>query len=298
MHHHTGNPDALVLASSGLPGQAADRSSQQWQPGEQGGLDPITHAFEINTGYFHCQEHRFFYPDFNYEVVKIQARDRNAYTPPLTGAFHILNFPIDQLCEHLTARAIRLSNLRIITFSNPLSWQAFMANYTHITEMALNILTHVPSLTRIKICADMLNDRLFRALSSLSSLREVEILLPPICFDYPSRLPHIGEVLNRGVVRLRQVEYLKIPLQLVTGTLLSYLGGLSRLRYLKIVGSVNDTPYPGRLFIGCMGYLHMQSARFFENLQLLDVRDNQLQEDFFSNHALTKIFSNTKLIKT
>jgi len=296
MHHHSGNPNALVLASSGLPGNAADRSFQQWQPGEQGNVQPITHTSEINTRYFRCQEHRSFYPIFNYEVVKVQATDLNARTP-LTGTFYMINLPVDQLSEDLTARATRLLNLRSVTFSNPLSWQAFMVNYINITEMAIRILTHVPSLTRITICADMLNDTLFRALSSLSNLREVDILLPILSFDFPNRLAQIGEVLNRGVAHLRQVEYFKIPLELVTEALLSCLGRLPYLHFLKTTGYA-DAQYPGRFFTERMGHMYIQNPRFFGNLQLLDVGGHQPQEDNFSNFTLSKIFPNTKFIKT
>lgn len=287
--------DALVPNSelSGLPGQAANRPSQQ-QPREQ---EPITHAFEISTNFnFRCQEHRSFYPELNYEVVQLQTTVRNANTPP--DVFHIIKFPIDQLGPHLTARATRLPNLRSIVFDDPLSWEAFLTNYVSITEMALHILTNVPSLARITVCADMLNNEMFRALSQQLYLREVEILLSPVSFYFSNRLTEIGAVLNKGIAQLSQVEYFKIPLDLITDTLLFCLTGLPHLRCLKTGGSVN-TPYPARYFISCMGYLHTQNPRIFGNLQLLDVRDDILpREDFFAKDALTKIFPDTKFIET
>ena len=286
--HHRGDPNAFVLNPGG---QAVARPSQQ--PGEQ---EPITHTFQLTTSYFHCKEYRSFYPHFNYEVVKVQATSRNAQTPPDT--FHILNFPIDQLNQHITERATRLSNLRRISFHNPLSWQAFIMNYGPLTEMALYILTRVHTLTRITLCADMLNDRFFQALSEKLYLKEVEILLPPLPFPFENRLADIGAVLNRGIIQLSQVEIFKIPFELVTNTLIACFSRLPYLQVLEITGSAN-VPYPGRYFIACMGYLHIQNPRIFENLQILDVSlDHIPHEDFFSKDTLTKILPNTKFIKT
>ena len=195
------NSNAFVLNLDGLP------ISQQCR--EQGNHWPITHAFEIDTGYFHCQEHRFFYPYFNYEVVKVQTTDRNASTP--IDTFYILNFPIDQLSEHVMEEALQL-NLRSITLCNPLSWELFMINYDHTLAMTLNILRQVRSLTKITLCVEILNDALFRSLRYQSYLREVEIL-PSSTF--PDELAHIGAVLSRGFALLPQVEFFKIPLEII-----------------------------------------------------------------------------------
>ena len=202
--HRGSSSNAVVLNSGASPRQAANRCR------EQGNHGPITHAFEVDTGYFRCQEHRSFYPYFNYEVVKVQTTDRNASMPGDT--FYILNFPIDQLSEHLMEEATQL-NLRNIALCNPLSREVFMNNYDHILAMTLNILRQVPSLTRITLCADILNDALFDSLSYQSHLREVEILLPSSTF--PGSLAHIGAVLNRGFALLTQVEYFKVPLEII-----------------------------------------------------------------------------------
>ena len=213
MHRRRGNPTASVLNSHGLPTRrpVANRSSHVR---EQGNLGPITHTFEIDTGYFHCQEHRSFYPNFNYEVVKVQVTDRNAFTP--TDTFHIINFPIDQLSEHLMREAAtQLFNVRSIGLYNPLSWEVFAENYDPILAMTLNMLRLVPSLRRITLCVDILSDALFRILHSHSYLRELEILPPPSTTYSPDGLVQIGEVLNRGIALLPQVEYFKIPLEIV-----------------------------------------------------------------------------------
>ena len=205
----TGNRDAFVLNSVGLPRQGTNR------PREQGNHGSITHTFEIDTGYFHCQEHRSFYPHFNYEVVKVQTTDRNATASTVTPSrdtFYILNFPIDQLSEHLVKEATQI-NLRSIVLCNPLSREVFMTNYDHILAMTLNILRQVPSLTRITLCVDILNDALFRSLAYQSHLREVEILPPSSTF--PGGLAQIGAVLNSGIALLPQVEFFNIPLEII-----------------------------------------------------------------------------------
>ena len=215
--HRRGDPNSFVLNLGDFPGQAANSPSPK-EPREQGEVEPITHTFQINMGYFRCEEHRYFFPKFNYEVVKVQATGRDSY--------HILNFPVDQLSPHITERAIQLSNVRMITFNNPLYWDVLIINYQRITEMALYVLNHVqPSLTMITFCADILNDALFFVLSSHSHLREVEILLDTVSFDFQDRLVGIEEVLNRGVAQLPQVEHFRIPRQLVTNELRSRLGG-------------------------------------------------------------------------
>lgn len=281
MHDDGGNPNVLVLNSDSVP--------EPQQPGEQEPI--ITRVYHIATSYSYCQEHRSFYPWFNYEVVKVQVAP-NPYVPPVT--FHVLNFPIDQLGQDLTARATQLENLRNITFHNPLSWEVLITNYIPIMEMALRILTHAP-LTKITFCADVLNDQLFRTLREKLCLREVEILLPSIAFHFPYRLAHIGDVLNRGITQLPQVEHFKIPFELVTSALLVNLGELPHLHVLKITNTAN-APYPGRSFIECLSYI--QNPRIFATLQLLDIGDNQSQEDFSSKDTLTEIFPNTKFIKT
>lgn len=272
MHHR--DTGALVPRSSRLPPQ------------------PITHVSEITTDYSHCQERRFFYPVLNYEVVQVTVTVRNANTPP--DIFHIFNFPIDQLDDHLTAKAIRLSNLRTIAFCDPLSWPVFMTDYAIIMERVLRILTNVPSLTRVTIGADMLNDRILQTLSEKWYLQEVEILLPSVPFTIPDRLALIDDVLNRGIGQLSQVEYFKIPLHLITNRLLACLARLPHLHCLKTTGSF-DAPHPARHFIARMGYLR-QSPEIFGNLQLLDIRHDSHQEDFFAKDTLTKIFPNTKFI--
>jgi hypothetical protein len=283
MHHR--DTRALVPRSSRLPGQGANRPSQP-QPEEQ---DPITHASEITTNWSQCREHRLFYPDLNYEVVQVTVTIRNS--PP--DIFHILRFPIDQLDDHLTAKAIRLYNLRSIAFCDPLSWPVFMTDYA-IMDRVLRILTNVPSLTKVTIGADILNDRILQTLSEKLYLQEVEILFPSVPFPFPNRLASIEDVLNRGIGQLSQVEYFKIPLDLITNPVLSSLARLPRLHSLKTTGSFN-APYPARYFIACMGYLR-QNPEIFGNLQLLDIRHNSPQEDFFAKDTLTKIFPNTRFI--
>ena len=203
------NPNAFDLSSGGLPREAANRHSQQSREQDSEGV--IKRTFEIDTGYFHCQENRSFYPYFNYELVKVQTTDRNASTPT-RDTFYILNFPIDQLSEHLMEEAIQL-NLRSIALCNPLSWEMFINNYDHILAMTLHILRHVPSLTRITLCVAILDDALFHSLHYQSHLREVEILLPSSTFS--DGLAQIGAVLNRGFALLPQVEFFKIPLEIV-----------------------------------------------------------------------------------
>ena len=295
MRRHS-NPNALIPFSGGVQGQAINRPSQQ-QPGEQGN-EPFIRTFSIAQDYFLCKEYHSFYPCFNYEVVKAKATDLRIPNTPLRGSFHSVNFPIDKLCEHLMIEATELSNIRMITFHNPLLWEELLPNFERIMDMTLRILVHVqPSLTRIVICADILNDKVFHALSLLPSLLEVEILLGTIFFDFPNRLAQIGEELNRGITRLSKVEYFKIPLELITGALLSCLGRLPSLHFLKITGFAN-APYPGRFVIECsMNYFHIQTPTFFGSLRLLDVRGDLLEEDFFSREILAKIFPNTKFIK-
>ena len=190
----------------GMPREAANRRSQQLNQA------PITHTSQIDTGYFHCQEHRSFYPYFNYEVVQVQTTDRNASTP--SDTFYILNFPIDQLSEHLVEEAAQL-NPRIIALCNPLSPEMFMNNYDHILAMTRNILHHVLSLTKITLCVYILNEELFRTLRNQPHLREVEILLPSESSTFPDGLADIGAVLKRGIALLPQVEFFKIPLEIV-----------------------------------------------------------------------------------
>jgi hypothetical protein len=210
MHRH-GNSNAFVLNSS-VPRQSAHSRSQ---PTEQGDLGPITHTFEVDTGYFRCQEYRCFYPYFNYEVVKVQTTDlNNAFTP--TSIFYILNFPIDQLSDHLMRVATQLFDLRSIGLYNPLFWEVFVDNHAHILEMTLTMLRYIPSLTRITLCVDILCDALFCTLRSHLYLRELEILLPSsISFTFPGRLAQVGAVLNRGISLLPQVEHFKIPIAIV-----------------------------------------------------------------------------------
>ena len=62
-------------------------------------------------------------------------------------SFYILDFPIDQLTEHLVEMAIQ-SNPHRIALCNPLSSQVFLNNYDHILEMTLNILRRVFSLKK------------------------------------------------------------------------------------------------------------------------------------------------------
>ena len=213
--HRGSNYNAFVLNSGGLPREAANRRSQQHSV-VQGNQAPITHTFEIETGYFHCQEHRSFYPYFNYEVVQVQITDRNHDASIPIDTFYILNFPIDQLSEHLMEEATQL-NPRSIALCNPLSSEVFMNNYARILAMTLTILHHVVSLTKITLCVDILNDELFPTLRRHSHLREVEILLPSSesTFLDDLRLAHIGAVLKRGFALLPQVEFFRIPLEIV-----------------------------------------------------------------------------------
>jgi hypothetical protein len=210
------NPNTFVFNLDGLPREAANRRSQQRRV-QQNNQAPTTHTVTIDTGYFHCQEHRSFYPNFNYEIVQIQTTDRNHdASTPSDDAFYILNFPIDQLSEHpgLVEEAIRL-NPRRIALCNPLSSDMFLNNYRHISERTLTILRRVVSLTKITLCVDILNDALFDILCNQSHLREIEIILPS-----PTSLKgsaHVRQVLNRGyalVDRLPQVEFFKIPLKI------------------------------------------------------------------------------------
>ena len=212
MHHHDGsNSNAFVFNTGGLPGEAANRCSQlrreQCNP-----QAPITHDFEIDTGYFHCQEHRSFYPCFNYEVVRIQTTDRNASINQ-SDSFYILNFPIDQLSRHLLEKATQL-NPRSISLCSPLSSDVFFNNYYHILDITLDILHRVVSLTKITLCIDILNEALFSSLQNQSHLREVEILQPLSTLPL-DRLTHIGAMLNRATRILRQVVFFKIPLEIV-----------------------------------------------------------------------------------
>jgi hypothetical protein len=206
--HRGSNPNPFVLNSGGLPREATTGNRRYQQRREQG--NPITHTFEIDIGYFHCQEHRFFYPYFNYEVVQIQTTDRNASMP--SDTFYILNFPIDQLSEHLVEKATQL-NPRRIALCNPLSSELFNSNYNHILEMTLKILCNIDSLTKITLCVDILDYKLFSILKNQSHLREVEILQPSSTF--PDGLAGIGAVLNEGVNLLRQVVDFKVPLEIV-----------------------------------------------------------------------------------
>jgi hypothetical protein len=214
MHHHDGSNsnNAFVLYSGSLPREAVNRRSQLRR--EQCNQAPITHASEIDTGYFHCQEHRFFYPYFNYEIVQVQTTDRNASINP-SDSFYILNFPIDQLSgnTHLLEKATQL-NPRSIALCNPLSLDVLINNYDHILDITLKILHRVDSLTKITLCVDILNEALFSTLRNQSHLREVEILLPPSTLPL-DRLTHIGAMLNRANYSLRQVVFFKIPLEIV-----------------------------------------------------------------------------------
>ena len=204
------NPDAFN--SDGLPREAANRRSQQRR--EQDNQAPITHTVTIDTGYFHCQEHRFFYPNFNYEIVQIQTTDSNPEASIPRDTFYILNFPIDQLVEHpgLVELVIRL-NPRRIALCNPLSSEVFLINYRRILDMTLDILGRVASLTNVTLCVDILNDALIDTLRNQSHLRELELIIPSS--TSPEGSAHVGEVLNRGyalVERLPQVKFFKIPL--------------------------------------------------------------------------------------
>lgn len=199
--HRGSNPNAFVLNNSGGLQQRREQNN------------PITHTFEIDIGYFHCQEHRFFYPYFNYEVVQVQTtdRDRNA-SMPISDTFYTLNFPIDQLNEHLMEKATQL-NPRRIALCNPLSSELLNNNYNHILEMTLDILCNIDSLTKITLCVDILDCKLFSILKNQSHLREVEILQPSSTF--PDGLAGIGAVLSEGFSQLQQVEYFKVPLGIV-----------------------------------------------------------------------------------
>lgn len=203
------NAFVLNLGAGGLPREAANRRSQQRR--EQGNQAPITHTFEIDTGYFHCQEHRSFYPYFNYEVVQIQTTDRNAFMPN-SDTFYILNFPIDHLSERLMEEATQL-NPRSITLCNPLSSEVFKNNYDRLLAMTLNILHRVFSLTKITLCVHILDEKLFLALHYQSHLREVEILLPSPTFT--DDFAHIGAVLKGGFDLIPQVKSFKIPLEII-----------------------------------------------------------------------------------
>ncbi|KAF8811228.1 hypothetical protein BYT27DRAFT_7184608 [Phlegmacium glaucopus] len=270
----------------------------QQQPGVQGNL-PITQTCEFDTAGVYWRQERSFYPQSKCQVVKVQARDHNAYSSQ-DDTFYELVLPIDRLEEDLVANATQLVNLRKITFNSPLSWEAFMANDTCIMAMALKIL-QVSSLTKVSLCADILNDDMFHALSSQSRLREVQLLLPAISPDsphVPNRVAQIGEVLDRGIPQLPQVEHFKMPLELVTCTVLSCLAQLPCLYSLEITDSAN-VPYPGRLLIRFMESLYPQpeTPGFFKSLQLLNIKDNMHKEDLFSKYTLTKKFPNIKLIK-
>ena len=130
-------------------------------------------------------------------------------------SFYILDFPIDQLTEHLVEMAIQ-SNPHRIALCNPLSSQVFLNNYDHILEMTLNILRRVFSLKKITLCVDILNDALFGALRNQSHLREVEILLPSSTSQ--EGLAHIREVLNRGYTltdQIPQAKFFTIPLDII-----------------------------------------------------------------------------------
>lgn len=213
MRRHS-HPNAFVLNSGGFQGQAGANRPPQQEFGEQGNFEPTTHAaLKVDTGYYRCEEQRSFYPYLNYEVVKVQATDRrNAHC----DIFHILNFPIDQLSEHVVEEATRLPNLRSIAFCDPLSWQVFRDNYAPIMGRALDILRRVPSLTKITLCVDILDDQLFHALGSQLNLRSLEILLPSATYlAFRDGLAQTGEVLSRGIVQLPQVEYFKIPIEIV-----------------------------------------------------------------------------------
>ena len=205
-----GSNSNAVLKSGGLPRKAANRRSQLRREQRNHWQAPITHTFEIDTGYFHCQEHRSFYPYFNCEVVQVQTTDRNAFMH--SDTFYILNFPIDQLSEHLMEEATKL-NPRSITLCNPLSSERFKNNYDRLLAMTLNILYRVFSLTKITLCVNILHEKLFLALGYQSHLREVEILLPSSTF--PDDFAHIGAVLKGGFDLIPQVEFFKIPLEII-----------------------------------------------------------------------------------
>ena len=208
-----GNPNAFVPNSDGLSREDALRRSQQRSEQDNPAFQVIKHTIEIDTGYFHCQENRFFYPYFNYEVVHVQTTDRKSYMP--NDTFYILNFPIDQLTEPLVEKAIQL-NPRRIALCNPLSSQVFLNNYDHILEMTQNILRRILSLTKITLCVDILNDALFGALRNQPHLREVEILLPSSTSQ--EGLAHIRGVLNRLyalAMLLPEVKFFTIPLDII-----------------------------------------------------------------------------------
>ena len=211
--HCGSNSNAFVLYSGGLPREDRNRRSQQRRVQGNQWQVPITHAFQIDTGYFHCQEHRSFYPYLNYEVVQIQTTDRRG-NASMSDTFYILNFPVDQLSEHLVEEAIHL-NPRSITLCSPLSSEMFLNNYSRILDMTIKILRHIVSLTKITLCVDILNDALFRALCNQSNLREVKILLPSPTVTFPDGLAHVGAVLTEGFALLPQLELFKIPLEIV-----------------------------------------------------------------------------------
>ena len=210
--YHCGNPNAFVSNSDGLPREIANRSSQQRSQQDDQVID---FTFEIDSGYFHCQEKRFFYPYSNYEIVHVQTTDRKSRIPNDSDTFYILNFPIDQLTEQLAEKAIRL-NPRRIALCNPLSSQVFLNNYDRVLEMTLNILFRVVTLTKITLCVDILNVALFSALCNQSYLREVEILLPSSTSQ--EGLAHVREVLNRSYALaelIPQVKFFTIPLDII-----------------------------------------------------------------------------------
>lgn len=90
--HRGSNSNGFILNSGDFLREATNRCSQQRR--EQGNHALITHAFEIDTGYFHTsQDHRSLY--FNFEVVQFKTTDRNASMP--SDVFYIPNFPIGQL---------------------------------------------------------------------------------------------------------------------------------------------------------------------------------------------------------
>jgi hypothetical protein len=207
------NPNAFVPNSDGFPRpREANRRSQQRSEQDNDSEAPIKHTSNIDTMYFQCQEDRFFYPYSNYEVVRVQTKDRNPSShTPNSDTFFILNFPIDQLSEYLLEKATRL-NPRHISLCNPLSSEVFLNNYNRIMEITKKILYSVVLLTKITLCVDVLDGALFRALRNQSQLREVEILLPS--YTSPEGLDHIQDVLKRGYSLanlLPQVDFFTIP---------------------------------------------------------------------------------------
>ena len=101
-----------------------------------------------------------------------------------SDTFYILDFPIDQLSEHVLVveKAIQL-----ILAALPCAIHYLHKRYDHILELTQKILHRVISLTK-SLCVDILNSALFGALCNSRT-----------CEKHPSPisqegLVHIGEV--------------------------------------------------------------------------------------------------------